>query len=84
MRLYLHYQDPAGNKINQWFVPEADLRTSGGVYESEMVMSDAPILGDWKFKVILGVGKVALALFHVCNVCISSTMFINSPYLKSL
>ncbi|XP_052795659.1 CD109 antigen-like isoform X2 [Mya arenaria] len=45
--------DPAGNKINQWTVLEADLRTSGGVFESNMVMSDAPVIGDWRLKVKL-------------------------------
>ena len=48
-------QDPAGNKINQWRVAEKELREAAGVFESEMAMSDSPVLGDWKLEVETGV-----------------------------
>ncbi|XP_045204949.2 CD109 antigen-like isoform X1 [Mercenaria mercenaria] len=49
--------DPVGNKINQYDVTKKELMEGGGIFETELPMSDAPVLGDWKIKVSLGKEK---------------------------
>lgn len=51
-------QDPKGNKIAQW----RDAAEENGVFADKLVMSDHPVLGDWKMKVTQGV-------------CISSSLY---------
>ncbi|XP_063414101.1 CD109 antigen-like isoform X2 [Mytilus trossulus] len=43
--------DPKGNKIAQW----RDAAEENGVFADKLVMSDHPVLGDWKMKVTQGV-----------------------------
>ncbi|KAH3723818.1 hypothetical protein DPMN_049613 [Dreissena polymorpha] len=48
--IYVYYQDPKDNKINQWHVAAAEVTSLGGVYIQHQVMSEAPVLGTWKLK----------------------------------
>ncbi|KAK3579106.1 hypothetical protein CHS0354_022127 [Potamilus streckersoni] len=41
--------DPSGNKINQW----KGVEDPSGVFEGQQIMSDQPILGDWKITVVM-------------------------------
>lgn len=41
-----------GNKIGQWKNKVPD----NGVFTDSLVMSDHPLLGEWKIKAIQGVG----------------------------
>lgn len=50
------FKDPMGNKIGQWKNKVPD----NGVFTDSLVMSDHPILGEWKIKAIQG---VSLQLF---------------------
>ncbi|KAK3607708.1 hypothetical protein CHS0354_016732 [Potamilus streckersoni] len=41
--------DPNGNKINQW----RGVEDPSGVFEGKQIMSDQPVLGDWKLTVVM-------------------------------
>lgn len=41
--------DGKSNRVKQWL----DVKTTKGVFSSELQLSDAPVLGDWKFEVEL-------------------------------
>lgn len=45
MNIYLI--DGKSNRVKQWL----DVKTTKGVFSSELKLSDAPVLGDWKFEV---------------------------------
>ena len=47
----IYYQDPKGNKIAQW----NGVQDPNGVIADQLVMSEHPVLGDWKIKVSQGV-----------------------------
>jgi hypothetical protein len=44
------FQDPNGNKINQWDVSGSKITKLGGVYVQHQLMSEQPVLGMWKLK----------------------------------
>lgn len=48
-----------GNKIGQWKNKVPD----NGVFTDSLVMSDHPLLGEWKIKAIQGVGLQLLCFY---------------------
>lgn len=47
--LNVYLNDGKSNRVKQWL----DVKTTKGVFSSELELSDAPVLGDWKFEVEL-------------------------------
>uniref|UniRef100_A0A336LNM3 CD109 antigen n=1 Tax=Culicoides sonorensis TaxID=179676 RepID=A0A336LNM3_CULSO len=47
--LNVYLIDGKSNRVKQWL----DVKTTKGVFSSELQLSDAPVLGDWKFEVEL-------------------------------
>ena len=49
MNFFLWWQDGKGNRVKQW----DRVFTKQGVFASEMLLSDQPILGDWNITAVV-------------------------------